>query len=137
MTEAQHWTAFEVAIGACDAQARDAFHRRATVDPLCMLELADEVQFVAELRELRVETGFRYDHKLRQVVRRAERRVATPVPLLRRPWFAVAAAAAVTFGALALLDPWLRRPIVRTGPVQVATALPAPARAVVAPAVST
>jgi hypothetical protein len=128
VSEPQSWTAFEVAIGACDPQARDDFHRRATDDPLCMLELADEVQFVAELRELRVETGFRYEHKLRQVLKRAERRVARPLPLARRPWFAVAAAAAVTFAALTLLDPWLRKPTASPDRGQIAAALPAPSR---------
>ncbi|MCA8964465.1 MAG: hypothetical protein H6838_17145 [Planctomycetes bacterium] len=102
-------TALDAALGACDRAAEDALRARATEDPALMFQLAEEVAFLERCRELTVTPSARYGAMLRDVTRRAERRVPRHVPLLQRPWFVVAAAAAVTFAALAWSDPLSHR----------------------------
>ncbi len=118
-------TPLDAAVGGCDRAAHTALLERATSDLGTALELAEAVEFVARCRELRVATGIRYDNLLRDVVRRAKRRLPPPPRRLWRPLGVVAAAAAVTFTALTLLDPFLRAtPATPAASTNVAMALP-------------
>lgn len=113
----------DAAVGGDDPLAHAALLQRATQDLGTALELAEAVEFVARCRDLRVATGIRYDNLLRDVLRRAERRL--PPPRRWRPFGVVAAAAAVTFAALTLLDPWLRGAAAPpAAPTNIALALP-------------
>lgn len=118
-------TPLDAALGACPRHEEDALRARATEDPALLFALAEEVAFLEQCRELRVEPSARYEVMLRAVVRRAQRRVPDQTPLVRRPWFVIAAAAAATFAVLAALDPLVRRSGSTTDVAAVRLAIPA------------
>ena len=97
-------TMLDVALGQGDAAQLAAARARIGVDPMQLLDLADEVSFVQSARLLVVEPGPAYGAKLAAVVRRAEQRVPQPVGGLRS-WTCLAAAAAALFLLLVAWDP--------------------------------
>jgi hypothetical protein len=97
-------TAFDVALGQGEPDALAAARARLSEDPALLLEVADAVAFVQDLRALRTEPGPGYARKLAAVTQRAAERVAPPVsPWRGWPWAVVAAAVAAV--ALWLFDP--------------------------------
>lgn len=106
MTSAQdhYLTMLDVALGQGEAAQLAAARARIGVDPMQLLDLADEVSFVQSARLLVVEPGPAYGAKLAAVVRRAEQRTPQPVVGLRS-WICLAAAAAAVFLVLVAWDP--------------------------------
>lgn len=107
--EATQCSPLDAALGGCDRSAADALRARATEDPLLMIALAEEVAFLERFRELRVTPSQHYEIALQAVVRRSQRRLPVPVPVVQRPWFVLLAAAVITFAILYVLDPLARR----------------------------
>lgn len=111
-------TAFDVALGQGEPAALASARARLTEDPLLLLEVADAVAFVQDLRALRTEPGPAYARKLAAVTQRAAERVATPAsPWRGWPWGVAAAAAAAA--ALWLVDP-MCEPAAAAAPAPVA-----------------
>ncbi|MBM3961677.1 MAG: hypothetical protein FJ306_07235, partial [Planctomycetes bacterium] len=69
----------DVALGQGEVAQLAAARARIGVDPLQLLDLAEEVSFVQSARLLVVEPGPAYGAKLVAVVRRAEQRAPQPV----------------------------------------------------------
>jgi hypothetical protein len=101
----------ELLLGEGSAAQRAELRERSGRDPLAMLELADDVAFLAQCRELRTEPSPIYAAKLHAVARRAER--ARPLATgSGQPWRGLlwaAAAAIATFALLWTTDPLGRR----------------------------
>jgi len=106
MTPAPHdeLTMLDVALGQGEVAQLAAARARIGVDPLQLLDLAEEVSFVQSARLLVVEPGPAYGAKLAAVVRRAEQRAPQPVVGLRS-WICLAATAAAVFFVLMAWDP--------------------------------
>jgi hypothetical protein len=101
----------ELLLGEGSAEQRAELRERSGRDPLAMLELADEVAFLAQCRELRTEPSPIYAARLQAVVRRAERS-RPPAIGSGQPWRGLlwaAAAAIATFALLWTTDPLRRR----------------------------
>jgi hypothetical protein len=98
-------TMLDVALGQGEAAQLAAARARIGVDPMQLLDLADEVAFVQSARLLVVQPGPAYGAKLAAVVRRAEQLAPPPPVAGLRSWLCFAAAAAAVFLVLLAWDP--------------------------------